>query len=119
MLAAAAQSGRGQRQILELAVMAAIVLRHTSAESGDVPRQWPPSIARHLNVTVIDLSDVPFEVLSITVSLISSVAHFGINLLQFGMQISDYWCYIGIPILHIKHRNCRVNRFRHHRASTE
>ncbi|WP_187367190.1 hypothetical protein [Massilia mucilaginosa] len=71
------------------------------------------------NVPVIDLSGVPFDVLSMTVSLISSVAHFGINFLQFGMHISGYWCYIGIPILHIKHRNCRVNRFRHHRAGTE
>ncbi|WP_374762227.1 IS66 family transposase [Massilia scottii] len=71
------------------------------------------------NVTVIDLSGVPFEVPSMTVSLISSVAHFGINFLQFGMHISGYWCYIGIQILYRKHRNCRVNRFRHHRAGTE
>ena len=71
------------------------------------------------NVTVIDLSGVPFDAPGMTVSLISSVAHFGINFLQLGMHISRYWCYIGIPILHIKHRNCRESRFRHHRAGTE
>lgn len=60
------------------------------------------------DVAVIELSGAPSQVLSITASLISSVAHFGINFLQCGMHISDYWCYIGIPILHIKHRNCRV-----------